>query len=102
MPYFWYMEVNGALVDKIARLAQLQFDETAKAAIQQDLQKMIRFADKLNEVDTSGVAPLLHVTGNVNILRADVATGSIDRAAGLQNAPMHDGQFFRVPKVIKK
>lgn len=96
------MEVNDALVDKIARLARLQFDRGAKSGIKQDLQRMIQFADKLNELDTSGVAPLLHVTPNVNILRADVVSGSISREEGLKNAPMHNGQFFRVPKVIKK
>jgi aspartyl-tRNA(Asn)/glutamyl-tRNA(Gln) amidotransferase subunit C len=96
------MEVNDALVDKIARLARLQFDSEAKNGIKQDLQRMIQFADKLNELDTTGVAPLLHVTNNVNILRADVVSGSINREEGLKNAPMHDGQFFRVPKVIKK
>lgn len=96
------MEVNDALVDKIARLARLQFDSGAKEGIKQDLQRMIRFADKLNELDTTGVAPLLHVTANVNILRADTVSGSISRAEGLKNAPLHDGQFFKVPKVIKK
>jgi aspartyl-tRNA(Asn)/glutamyl-tRNA(Gln) amidotransferase subunit C len=96
------MEVNDALVDKIAKLARLQFDGTSKLGIQQDLQRMIQFADKLNELDTTGVEPLLHVTNNVNILRADVVCGSINREAGLKNAPLHDGQFFKVPKVIKK
>lgn len=96
------MEVNDVLVYKIARLARLQFDSEAKNGIKEDLQRMIQFADKLNELDTTGVAPLLHVTNNVNILRADVVNGSISREAGLKNAPMHDGQFFRVPKVIKK
>jgi aspartyl-tRNA(Asn)/glutamyl-tRNA(Gln) amidotransferase subunit C len=99
------MEVNDALVDKIAKLARLQFGSTAPnslGGIKQDLQRMIQFADKLNELDTTGVEPLLHVTNNVNILRADVVSGSISREAGLKNAPLHDGQFFKVPKVIKK
>lgn len=96
------MEVNDALVDKIARLARLQFDSEAKEGIKQDLQRMIQFADKLNELDTTGVEPLLHVTNNVNILRADEVSGSISREQGLKNAPLHDGAFFKVPKVIRK
>ena len=96
------MKVNDALVDKLANLARLKFDANEKEAIKNDLQKMIRFVEKLNELDTTGVEPLLHMSDNVNILRADEVIGSITREAGLQNAPVHDEQFFKVPKVIKK
>jgi aspartyl-tRNA(Asn)/glutamyl-tRNA(Gln) amidotransferase subunit C len=96
------MEVNEALVDKLANLARLKFDATAKEEIRNDLQKMIEFVEKLNEVDTTGVEPLLHMSGNVNILRTDEVKGSISRETGLQNAAIHDDQFFKVPKVIKK
>lgn len=96
------MEVNDALVDKLAHLARLKFDDTGKAAIRNDLQKMIRFVDKLNELDTTGVEPLLHMSDNLNILRADEVKGSISREEGLKNAAVHDEHFFKVPKVIKK
>jgi aspartyl-tRNA(Asn)/glutamyl-tRNA(Gln) amidotransferase subunit C len=96
------MEVNDTLVDKIAHLARLQFNDTEKTSIKGDLQKMIAFVEKLNELDTTGIKPLLHMSENVNILRADEVKGSIDRKAGLKNAPLHDEQFFKVPKVIKK
>ena len=96
------MEVNDALVDKLANLSRLTFDEVEKQAIKKDLQNMIQFADKLNELDTSGIEPLLHVTDQVNILRADEVKGSISREEALQNASVHDSQFFKVPKVIKK
>ena len=96
------MEVNEALVDKLANLARLNFDSAAKEEIRNDLHKMIQFVEKLNEIDTAGVEPLLHMSGNVNILRADEVVGSISREAGLKNAARHDGQFFKVPKVIKK
>lgn len=78
------MEVNDELVDKLAHLARLKFDETAKAEIKTDLQKMIQFVDKLNELDTTGVEPLLHMSDNVNILRADEMKGSISREEGLK------------------
>ena len=96
------MEVNEALIDKLANLARLNFDAAAKEEIRNDLQKMIQFIEKLNEVDTTGVEPLLHMSSNVNILRSDEVKGSISREAGLKNAPVHDEQFFKVPKVIKK
>lgn len=96
------MEVNDVLVDKLANLARLKFDDSEKLSIKNDLQKMIQFVEKLNELDTSGVEPLLHISDNVNILRADEVNGSISRNEGLKNAAMHDEQFFKVPKVIKK
>jgi aspartyl-tRNA(Asn)/glutamyl-tRNA(Gln) amidotransferase subunit C len=96
------MEVNNELVDKLAHLARLQFNEVEKASIKNDLQRMIQFVEKLNELDTAGVEPLLHMSDNVNVLREDEVKGSIDRAEGLKNASEQDGVFFKVPKVIKK
>ena len=96
------MEVNDELVDKLANLARLQFNETEKQSIKTYLQKMIQFVEKLNELDTAGVEPLLHMSDGVNVLREDEAKGSIERSEGLKNAPVQDGVFFKVPKVIKK
>jgi aspartyl-tRNA(Asn)/glutamyl-tRNA(Gln) amidotransferase subunit C len=96
------MEVNDQLIDKLANLSRLQFDATEKTAIKTDLQNMIQFIDKLNEVDTTGVEPLLHMSDTVNVLRADEIQGSISREQALENAPVHDEQFFKVPKVIQK
>lgn len=96
------MEVNDALVDKLANLARLKFDDNEKVAIKDDLQKMIGFVEKLNELNTTGVDPLLHVSDNINVLREDEVKGSISREDGLKNAPVHDEMFFKVPKVIKK
>lgn len=96
------MEVNDALVDKLAHLARLQFNDADKEGIKNDLQRMIQFVEKLNEVDTTGVEPLLHMSERVNVLREDDVQGSIPTFEGLKNAPVHDDQFFKVPKVIKK
>jgi aspartyl-tRNA(Asn)/glutamyl-tRNA(Gln) amidotransferase subunit C len=96
------MEVNDELVDKLANLARLRFEPTEKADIKSDLQKMISFIEKLNELDTTGVEPLLFMTDEVNVLREDEVRGSITREEALANAPLKDDQFFKVPKVIKK
>lgn len=94
------MDVNDELVDKLARLARLEFHDADKEEIKNDLQKMISFIDKLNELDTTGVEPLLHLSENVNSLRDDVIQGSVSREDAFKNAPLHDGKFFKVPKVI--
>ena len=96
------MEINDDMVDKIAHLSRLHFTEAEKPAIKKDLQQMIQFVEKLNELDTTGVEPLLHMSDNVNVLREDEIKGSIDRETALKNAPVHDEQFFKVPKVISK
>lgn len=99
------MEVNDELIDKLANLARLEFNAEEKEEIKEDLRKMIGFIDKLNELDTTGVEPLLHMSDNVNILRDDDNSANCDmaisRSDALKNAPLHDEHFFKVPKVIK-
>jgi aspartyl-tRNA(Asn)/glutamyl-tRNA(Gln) amidotransferase subunit C len=96
------MQVDDALIDKLSRLAMIQFETAEKEEIKADLEKMIGFVDKLKELDTTGVEPLLHMTSEVNVLRDDVAAGMISQQEALQNAPLHNEQFFLVPKVLKK
>jgi aspartyl-tRNA(Asn)/glutamyl-tRNA(Gln) amidotransferase subunit C len=95
------MEVNNQMVEKLAHLSRLQFNENEKAEIKNDLQRTIVFVEKLNELNLDGVEPLLHMSDEVNVLREDEIKGSISRNEALKNAPLHDEQFFKVPKVIK-
>lgn len=96
------MQVDDALVDKLATLAHLHFNTGEKEAIKGDLQKMIGFIDKLQELDTTGVEPLMHMSDAVNVLREDVPGAMLSTGQALQNAAQHDGHYFQVPKVIKK
>jgi aspartyl-tRNA(Asn)/glutamyl-tRNA(Gln) amidotransferase subunit C len=96
------MVVDDALIDKLSRLAMLRFNEQEREEIRNDLEKMIGFVDKLKELDTTGVEPLLHMSEEKNILREDLPGNMISRQEALQNAPMNDGVYFKVPKAIKK
>jgi aspartyl-tRNA(Asn)/glutamyl-tRNA(Gln) amidotransferase subunit C len=96
------MQVDDALINKLSRLSMLEFDEDEKQTIKKDLEKMIGFIDKLLELDTTGVEPLLHMTAHTNILREDTPGHMLTREEALQNAPLHDDTYFKVPKVIKK
>lgn len=96
------MEINDALVDKLAMLSRLHFNETEKGSIKNDLEKMIHFVDKLNELDTTGIEPLMHISSNVNILREDEPLQGCSREEALLNSPLKDEHFFKVPKVINK
>jgi len=95
------MEVNDALIEKLAHLARLKFNDAEKEEIKHDLQRMISFVEKLNELDLEGVEPLMHMSDEVNVLREDEIKGSVSREEALKNAPFHDEQFFKVPKVLK-
>lgn len=80
----------------------LDFDAVEKEEIKADLEKMIGFVDKLKELDTTGVEPLLHITTEVNVLRSDNPGKMLTKGEALQNAPAHNNDFFLVPRVIKK
>ncbi|MFY7651703.1 MAG: Asp-tRNA(Asn)/Glu-tRNA(Gln) amidotransferase subunit GatC [Chitinophagaceae bacterium] len=97
------MKVTNELVDKLAHLARLEFSDAEKETYKADLQNMISFVEKLNELDTTHIEPLMHMGDALNNLRKDVIQGSISREEALLNAPsVHNNQFFSVPKVIKK
>jgi aspartyl-tRNA(Asn)/glutamyl-tRNA(Gln) amidotransferase subunit C len=96
------MQVDDALIDKLSKLSMLHFSDVEREEIKADLEKMIGFVDKLKELDTAGVEPLLHMSSSTDILRKDVPGDMVNREAALQNAPMHDDRYFKVPKVIKK
>ncbi len=90
------------MINNLAHLSRLDFNEDEKKAIGADLQKMVAFVEKLQELDITGVAPLLHIGDAVNVLREDELGGSVSRTEALLNAPVKDDTFFKVPKVIKK
>ena len=96
------MEVTDALIDNLSNLARLEFKQEEKEEIRKDLQRMIAFVEKLREVDTAGVEPLLHMSPGINVLREDIVGGSMGREEALSNAPSTDGVYFKVPKVIRK
>ena len=95
------MIVTNELIDHLAHLSYLRFEGEEKEAIRQDLEKMIGFVEKLQELDTTGVEPLRHMSSIVK-LREDKLEGSISREEALQNAAHHNDAFFLVPKVLNK
>ncbi len=86
----------------IAALAKLKLSEEEIQLYQQQLSKILQYMERLQEVDTSQVAPLSHVHDVENQWREDVVEPSMPREAALKNAPEHDAAFFIVPRVIKE
>ena len=96
------MTVNDEMIERLAHLARLRFTVQEKEELKYDLERMIGFVEKLKEVNTEGVEPLLYITGAENVLREDEVIHTISKQDALLNAPLTDGNFFKVPKMIKK
>jgi aspartyl-tRNA(Asn)/glutamyl-tRNA(Gln) amidotransferase subunit C len=96
------MKITEQKVEELAQLARLSFVGDEKVAIREDLEKILAMCEKLNEVDTEGVEPLIYMTDNVNVLREDIVVQELSHAEALKNAPKKDSDFFRVPKVIEQ
>ena len=95
------MEVNDALVENLFKLACLEFDAAGKQEIKKDLQNMIGFVEKLNELDSQDVEPLLYMGEETNVLRDDIPEIPLNRSEALANAPCADNTYFKVPQVVK-
>jgi aspartyl-tRNA(Asn)/glutamyl-tRNA(Gln) amidotransferase subunit C len=96
------MKITDEIVDHIAHLARLEFIGEDKEEIKQDMDKIIRFMDRLNSINTDGVEPLIFMSDAVNVLREDVAEITISKEEALKNAPKRDSDYFRIPKVLTK
>jgi aspartyl-tRNA(Asn)/glutamyl-tRNA(Gln) amidotransferase subunit C len=96
------MKIDLDTIEKVAHLARLEVKEEDKQGLLDDMNNILNFMDKLNEVDTQNVAPLVYMNEEVNVLRDDEVIPTISRKEGLRNSPSHDGKFFRVAKVINK
>lgn len=95
------MNADREMLRRIAHLARLDFEEKAEQEMLDSLNKILSWVEKLNEVDTSQVEPLTHLTDEVNVMREDEAKEPLPQERGLQNAPRKDSEYFRVPKVLE-
>lgn len=96
------MEVSVKTIDRLAHLSMLSFTDEEKLRLKDELEKMMSFINKLEEVDTKDTQPLLHLTPGNGIERADEISNELPRKEVFKNAPLHNEEFFLVPKVIKK
>lgn len=85
----------------LAHLARLEVAPEREAKMLADLNEILAWVDKLRELDTEGVEPLVYMSDNVNVLRPDQARNSVAHADALRNAPRKDSDYFRVPKVLE-
>ena len=88
-------------VEDVARLARLALTDSELDRMREQLNGIIAYIDKLNELDTRDVAPTSHAVPLVNVMRDDEAGPCLPRDEALANAPDRAGEFFRVPRIIE-
>ena len=94
------MAVTRKDVEHIAELARLKFADAELDSYTDQLNEILNYMEKLNELDTENVEPLSHPVEGNNVFRADEIKSSITTEEALKNAPQKDEQFFHVPKII--
>ena len=94
------MKVNNKLVEHLAHLSRLDFDDDSKEKMKFDFEKMLDFVAKLEEVDTYNVEPLSYMSSELNVLREDKVEQVLTQEQALKNAPVNDTDYIRIPKVI--
>ena len=94
------MSISAEEVGYIAALARLRFSEDEKEVLATQMNSILDYMAKLNELDTSSVEPMSHVLDVHNVFRDDESIQRISHDEALKNAPEADSEYFRVPKVI--
>ena len=95
------IKISKDEVTHVAHLARLEFGEEEKGKFTSQLNDILRYMDKLGEVDTTGVEPMTHAIAQKNAFRTDAVGVSLSPEASLANAPEARGGCFQVPKVIE-
>ena len=96
------MIINEELIGDIAHLARLEIHSSEQEDILADLNKILTFMDKLNELPTEGIQPLVYMGNESDVYRQDEVKIELSTIQALQNAPKHDTEYFRVAKVLNK
>ncbi len=94
------MQIDQNLILKLEELAKLELSAQEREQLTEDLNKILDMIKKLEEPDTSLVEPLVYINDQVNVLREDVVRNQVTREQAFSNAPSHDGQYFKVPKIL--
>ncbi len=96
------MVIDKQTVHKVADLARIEIKDNEVENLTKEMNKILTFMEKLNELDTEGVKPLVYMNEEANVWREDVAKNEISVKDGLKNAALHNERFFMVPKIIEK
>lgn len=93
--------IDDETIEYVAILAKLSLSEAEKEEAKKDMGRMLDYIDKLNELDTEGAEPMVHIFPLANVFREDAIGGGGDRANILKNAPEQKEGAFKVPKTVE-
>ncbi len=96
------MKINKEVIIKLSSLSKLKFNNEEAELISEDLSKMVNFINQLNELETDGIEPLIHMNEEINNWREDKLGGVLDQGKALANSPVKDSTYFKLPKVLDK
>jgi aspartyl-tRNA(Asn)/glutamyl-tRNA(Gln) amidotransferase subunit C len=94
------VKITPEEVGHVARLARLELDPLEKEGLTRQMNRILQYMEKLNELDTTGVPTISHVIDLNNAFREDVVESSLPRDVSLENAPEANGVDFVVPRII--
>ena len=95
------MKIDKSQVEHVAQLARLQFDEEQLEMFVNQLNTILDYFDKLQDLDTTGIEPTSHAVALQNALRHDTVNNFVEKDLLMQNAPSEENKCFKVPKVIE-
>ena len=96
------MKIDIKTIEKLASLSKLKFTKEELDLISKDMSKMVDFINQLDEIDTEGVEPLIHLNEEFNNWREDEIKEMLDIKEALSNSPIKDSTYFKLPKVLDK
>jgi aspartyl-tRNA(Asn)/glutamyl-tRNA(Gln) amidotransferase subunit C len=96
------MNISTETIYKVADLARIEIKKEEVGGLIEEMSKILTFMEKLNELDTDAVAPLVYMNEESNVWRADVVQDQLGLQEGLDNAALHNERYFMVPKIIEK
>jgi len=88
-------------VEYVAKLAKIEISEKEKESLGEQLSKILDYIDKLKELNVEGIEPMREVGESKDVLREDQARVSGAKEDILNNAPLREGDYFKIPKVIE-
>ena len=95
------MKIDQTLISRLEHLARLELSKDERDGIQNDLNNILQMVEKMNELDTDNVEPLIYINEQQNVWRKDEVKNQINREDALRNAPDKNDEFFKVPKMIR-
>ena len=95
------MKITPDTVDHVAKLCRINLDKEERKLFTEQLNQILTYMDKLNELKTENVEPTSHVVPLENVLRKDIPSPSLNSEKVLANAPDKHGEYFKVPRIIE-